>query len=125
MRLLLCFLLLCFTHTNLWLKAPQPLQEAQCPSIIVSCSDTEEYEGALTFTAKVESIESKVKLNYKWTISAGTITEGQGTASIKVDTNGVRSGGTTATVEVEGLDSSCKNMASCSTAIIYDPAARL
>ena len=40
---------------------------------------------------------------YNWTVSAGTITSGQGTSSITVDTTGLSSTNVTATVELSNL----------------------
>jgi hypothetical protein len=56
-------------------------------------------------------------------VSAGTISSGQGTSTITVDTAGV-AGGTsvTATVNLGGLDPSCNATASCSTGVKPPPA---
>ena len=49
-------------------------------------------------------------------MSAGTISSGQGTSTITVDTNGVAQS-VTATVTVGGLDPSCNATSSCSTGV--------
>ncbi len=54
---------------------------------------------------------------YNWSVSAGTITSGQGTTSITVSTANLGGQTVTATVEVAGLDPSCTRTASASTAI--------
>jgi hypothetical protein len=55
---------------------------------------------------------------YNWTVSSGTISSGQGTSSITVDTAGLAGGSSvTATVSVGGLDPSCTASASCSAGI--------
>ncbi|HEX9919834.1 MAG TPA: hypothetical protein VGA87_11735, partial [Pyrinomonadaceae bacterium] len=71
--------------------------EQQCPTVTVSCPDTaaENLEDALTFTANVSGGDPNVTPTFNWTVSAGTISSGQGTSSIKVDTTGI--GGQTVT----------------------------
>lgn len=66
----------------------------------------------MTFTAKVEGIESN-KIKYKWTVSTGEIASGQETSTITVATNLDLSGQTiNTTVEVSGLPQGCLNEAS-------------
>jgi hypothetical protein len=52
------------------------------------------------------------KLNYKWTISSGTIIEGQGKPWITVVTTKDATESVTATVEIDGLPAACPNRAS-------------
>ena len=54
---------------------------------------------------------------YNWTVSAGTISSGQGTSSITVDTAGTAGQTITATVDIGGLEVACTKTASCSTAV--------
>jgi len=54
-------------------------------------------------------------------VSAGTISSGQGTSSITVDTTGLGGQSVTATVEIGGLDPACSRTASC-TATVTAPA---
>jgi len=56
-------------------------------------------------------------VTYNWSVSAGTISSGQGTSSITVDTAGLGGQTVTATVEVGGLDPACSRTASCSTSV--------
>ena len=63
-----------------------------------------------------------VSETYNWTVSAGTITSGQGTSSITVDTKGTGGQTITATVEVGGVDPTCNRTASCSTPVKPKPA---
>src|SRR5260370_17684073 len=58
---------------------------------------------------------------YKWTVSGGTITGGQGTDTITVDTAGKGGQTITATVELGGIDPSCGRTASCSTPVMGKP----
>jgi hypothetical protein len=55
---------------------------------------------------------------YNWSVSAGTISSGQGTSSITVDTTGAGGQTVTATVSLGGADPACTGTtASCSTAV--------
>jgi hypothetical protein len=69
---------------------------------------------AITFNA---SVGSDANVTYNWSVSAGTITGGQGTNTITVDTAGLGGQTVTATVELGGLDPSCSRTASCSTSV--------
>jgi hypothetical protein len=61
----------------------------------------------MTFSANVVAENSK-KLNYRWTVSDGTITGGQGTPSIIVRTTREQNNTRMfATVEIEGLSAEC------------------
>jgi len=97
--------------------APPP----PCPTVSVSCpSDVEEGQ-PVTFTASVTGGPEGATWTYNWSVSAGTISSGQGTSTITVDTAGVATN-VTATVNVGGADPSCNNSNSCTTAIRPKPA---
>jgi hypothetical protein len=83
-----------------------------CPTVSVSCPDTVTAGSPVTFTANVSGGDPNVTPTFNWTVSAGTITSGQGTSSITVDSTGV-SGPITATVDVGGYDRSCATSNSC------------
>jgi len=91
----------------------------QCPTVTVSCPDTaeENLEGALTFTANVSGGDPNVTPTFNWTVSAGTISSGQGTSSIQVDTTGIGGQTVTATVDVGGFPRECRTSNSCTTSI--------
>ena len=87
-----------------------------CPTVSVSCpSDIEEGQ-PVTFTASVTGGPEGATWTYNWSVSAGTITSGQGTSTITVDTTGV-TGQVTATVSLGGADPSCNNTNSCTTGV--------
>lgn len=89
-----------------------------CPKAVVSCPDTTYPGGPATFTSSIENAPAGATLTYKWNVSAGTITSGQGTSTITIDTTGLLgSSNLTATVEIGGLSESCANAASCTTGI--------
>ena len=85
-----------------------------CPTVSVSCPSDIDQGSPITFTA---SVSSDVSVTYNWSVSAGTISGGQGTSSITVDTAGLGGQTVTATVELGGLDPSCSRTASCTTGI--------
>lgn len=100
---------------------PKPVT---CPTITVDCpSGVTPVGQAITFTANVTNAPAGVTLTYNWTVSAGTITSGQGTSSITVDTTGQAGQSITATVEVGGLDASCMRTASCTSPVAAAPEA--
>jgi PKD-like domain len=57
-------------------------------------------------------IYDRKSLTYNWTLSAGDILEGQGTAQVKVAASNVNAEEITATVEVNGIGPECDNKAS-------------
>jgi hypothetical protein len=90
---------------------------AQCPKISVS-SPTDVQDGQpITFTATVDNLSRDITPTYNWTVSAGTISSGQGTSSITVDTSYAGGQSATATVDVGGLLRRCNSSASATTFI--------
>ncbi len=94
--------------------APPP-----CPTISVSCTDSVEQGAPITFTASVAGGTGSP--TYNWSVSAGTISGGQGTPSITVDTATLGGQTVTATVDIGGLDPACSRTASCSTSVKPPP----
>jgi hypothetical protein len=90
-----------------------------CPTVSVSCPSDVDQGSAITFSS---SLSSSANVTYNWSVSAGTISSGQGTSSITVDTAGLAGQTVTATVEVGGLDPACARTASCSTSVRPLPA---
>jgi hypothetical protein len=77
-----------------------------CPTLTVTGPSEVVRPGQpLTFTANVSGGENNT---YNWTVSAGTISSGQGSPSITVDTTGLPGGtNVTATVDLGGTDPAC------------------
>src|SRR5262249_8998161 len=84
------------------------------------CPDPVDQGTPVTITANVGAGTPPAS-GYNWSVSAGTITSGQGTTSITVNTDNLAGQTVTATVEVAGLDPSCTRTASCSVAIKPKP----
>jgi hypothetical protein len=66
----------------------------------------------LVFKAKITGMIHTTKPEFKWYLSAGTITSGQGTEEITVDTAGLGGSVVIATVELSGEPVGCKGTAS-------------
>lgn len=113
------WLLLLFVFSGTQRAYSQAQGETLCPMISVTCPDTDAGP-TLKFIAKMDAASS-AKVTFNWTVSAGNIIEGQGTAAITVDKTGFGGQPFTATVEVGGLPKDCPNLASCSTPIVDPP----
>lgn len=110
-----CLAVVCFSLLSLATAAHAQSAKTECPTITVDCPAQIIKPGEpATVTANIAAADSTANLTYSWTISAGTITAGQGTPTITVDTTGTAGQTLTATVDVGGLDSSCQRAASCS-----------
>ena len=83
-----------------------------CPTVSVSCPSDVDQGSPITFSSSTAD-----NVTYNWSVSAGTISSGQGTSSIIVNTDGLGGQTVTATVELGGLDPSCSRTASCTTGI--------
>ena len=92
-----------------------------CPTVSVSCPDSVDLGSPVTFTASVSGGPEGFAPTYNWSVSAGTITSGQGTSTITVDTAGLGGQTVTASVSIGGADPSCSNTASCSTSVKPPP----
>jgi len=95
-----------------------------CPTVTVSCPSDVQPNQPITFTANISGGPTDVTPTYNWTVSAGTISSGQGTSTITVDTAGLGGQSVTATVDVGGFDRSCTTSASCTTQVIRQVEAR-
>ena len=93
-----------------------------CPNIDISCPTTAAIDQPLTFTANVTGgTGASSSPVYTWTVSAGTIVEGQGTNTIKVDTKGLAGETIRASLSMGGYNLECS--AECGAATIPLPRA--
>jgi hypothetical protein len=105
--------------------AAHPRGQAQCPTVRTTCPDTVAVGEKLTFTVNVSGGDTNVTPTYNWTVSAGTISSGQGTSLIEVETSGLTGDSSiTATVDVGGFDRSCSTASSCTTSVMKKTEAR-
>ena len=108
-RLLLILLLLAVpSYTNRWVQDPSLV----CPTLTVTCPEAVESGKTIKFKANVTGGRSK-EISYNWTVDRGKIVFGQGTATIEVDLEGNDCKKVTATVELGGIDPSCKRVGTC------------
>jgi hypothetical protein len=98
-------------------QRPQPTPQSQCPVVRVSCPDSTAEGTEPSYTADVSGGDPNVTPTYNWTVSAGTISSGQGTSTIKVDTAGVAGQTITATVDVGGYARDCSISQSCTLSV--------
>ena len=106
------------TVANCTCRRPPP----PCPTVSVSCPSEVEPNQPITFTASVSGGDPAATWTYNWSVSAGTISSGQGTSTIQVDTAGLAGQTVTATVSIGGADPSCTGTtASCTTSVKPPP----
>ena len=96
--------------------APHP-PKAECPTVTIECSANLVCPGEpTTFIAQIKGGDPSLPSKFKWKLSAGTITGGQGTSTITVDTRGLGGQSITATVEMDDVSAmtpDCPKTASC------------
>jgi hypothetical protein len=90
-----------------------PAPRRPCADVSVNSSAEMVSSGeSVTISANVSGADAPV--SYNWIVSGGSITRGQGSPSIVVDTNGLDGRNVTATVEIGGLPAECPNSKSVS-----------
>ncbi|MEK6302739.1 MAG: hypothetical protein AABO41_18670 [Acidobacteriota bacterium] len=102
-------------------KQPQP----RCPVLKLTCPDTVNVGASLVFALQVSGGDPNVTPTFNWSVSNGSLSSGQGTATVELDTTGLSDGDTvTATVEAGGFDRECRTYASCTSSLVKKPEAR-
>ena len=91
--------------------SPCPPPRPICPSVSIACPTNLGVDQPLTFSANVAGGTTGVTPVYNWTVSSGTISSGQGTNTIIVDTKGLAGQTVKATLSVVGYTLDCS--ASC------------
>ena len=87
-----------------------------CPAIEISCPTNVALDQPLTFTSRYSGgVPANITPVYNWTVSAGTIIEGQGTDTIKVDTKGLGGQSVRASLSMGGYNLECA--ADCAVSI--------
>jgi hypothetical protein len=87
-----------------------------CPAIEISCPTNVGIDQPLTFTSHYSGgVPANINPVYNWTVSAGTIIDGQGTSTIKVDTAGLAGQTVRASLSMGGYNLECA--ADCAIAI--------
>lgn len=106
-----------FTSTTVAVKSCPPVIQPSCPTVEISCPTNIGFDQPLTFSARVSGGNPPVSPVYNWTVSAGTIVEGQGTSSIRVDTSGLAGQTVKATLSMGGYTIECSSSCSASVPI--------
>jgi len=97
-----------FSSTTVLVKrCPPPVPV--CPNVVINCPDNVVLGEPVTFTSNVTGGSANITPTYNWTVSAGTIIEGQGTSSIRVDTTGLAGQTLTATLSMDGYGLDCSS----------------
>src|SRR6185312_8261069 len=78
-----------------------------CPNVAIECPDRVVVGEPLTFRSTVTGGTSGVRQIYNWTVSGGSIIDGQGTDTIHVDTTGLAGQSLTATLSMGGYELDC------------------
>jgi len=91
---------------------PPPPPLPVCPNVGILCPERVELNEPVTFTSTLTGGSGNVTPTYHWTVSAGRITDGQGTPTIRVDTTGLAGQALTATLSMGGYNLECT--ATCS-----------
>lgn len=95
-----------FSSVNVLVKPCLPLQPA-CPAIEITCPTNVGIDQPLIFKSDATGGKPSSPPVYNWTVSAGTIIEGQGTNTIKVDTKGLAGQTVRATLSMGGFNLEC------------------
>jgi hypothetical protein len=103
-----------FASTTVLVKCTPPPPPV-CPNISIACPQEIAPDQPVTFVATLSGGSGNVVSTYNWTLTAGTIIEGQGTPTIKVDTTGLAGQALTATLSMTGFPQDCS--ASCTVQI--------
>lgn len=101
-----------FSSVAVLVNCPPARLAPVCPTVNVSCPERVVVDQAVTFTSTITGGLGNIVPTYNWTISAGTIIEGQGTPTIKVDTKGLAGQSIKAGLSLGGYNLDCS--ANCS-----------
>lgn len=96
-----------------------------CPTIkVIPPSNLPPENGAMLFSVSILGKVDTSKLEYKWSVSQGSILDGQGTTAITVLRDKKLEGGVIATIEIRGLPIVCKTQFSEETFLPPKPVCR-
>jgi hypothetical protein len=116
-RFIHCLALLAVATLSLATEATPRLPASECPTVTIDCSENLVCPGEpTTFTAKINGGDPNLKSKFNWTLSAGSITNGQGTSTITVDVSDLTGQSITATVEIDDVTAmtpDCTKTTSC------------
>lgn len=97
----------------------------ECPRLQILCPSGIDVGQRIIFDSLVSGSLGTSPLVYNWTISGGSIIDGQGTKSITVDTAGLEGQSVTATAVLAGYDNAnSRCSATCSFSVPVSPTCR-
>jgi hypothetical protein len=99
-------------------QTPPPVvdNDAECPSIQVKAPDSVSQGTKATISASL--VGGSGQPTYKWTLSAGSVASGQGSATVTADTKGLSGQSVTATLTVGGLPTKCATTTASATFLV-------
>lgn len=103
-----------FSSVSVVVNPCAPIQPL-CPAIEIVCPTNVGIDQPLTFRSTTTGGTPASEPVFNWTVSAGTIVEGQGTDTIKVDTTGLAGQTVRATLSMGGYNLECS--ADCAVSI--------
>jgi hypothetical protein len=103
-----------FSSITVLVNACAPVRPV-CPAVEITCPTYVAIDKPLTFTSRATGGTPGITPIYNWTVSAGTITAGQGTDTITVDTTGLAGQTVRASLTVGGYNLECA--ADCAVSI--------
>lgn len=103
-----------FSSVTVLVNACAPVRPV-CPAIEITCPTAVAIDQPLTFTSHATGGTTGITPVYNWTVSAGTIIQGQGTDTIKVDTIGLAGQTVRASLSMGGYNLECA--ADCAVSI--------
>lgn len=95
-----------FSSVTVLLNGCAPVRPV-CPAVEISCPTAVAIDKPLTFTSRSTGGTAGITPVYNWTVSVGTITAGQGTDTITVDTTGLAGQTIRASLSVGGYNLEC------------------
>jgi len=115
----LCFILIAIVDHSF-----AQAKKTACPVVRVTGPAEVSAGDLLVITANVRGGDAGVTPTYNWSVSAGTISSGQGTPTITVDLTGTEGQSVTATVDVGGYPRECQTSGSYTTSVMKKAVAR-
>ena len=95
-----------FSSTTVLVNACAPVRPV-CPAVEVTCPTELGIDQPVSFTSRYTGGTAGINPVYNWTVSGGTIIEGQGTDTIKVDTTGLAGQTIRASLSLGGYNLEC------------------
>lgn len=106
---------------NATASLPFTVTDASCPTVSIGGPGVVSGQAPLVYNATISGAPGGQSFTYEWSVSAGTIENGQGTPSITVTPPAQPPRMLVATVNVNGLNATCAHTASMNTIFLVEP----